>query len=55
MRTATSEELYIYSILCCVHFLFTLIYGSYFMCVNDNGYNFLGSVCDVKHWRLLLP
>lgn len=47
-----------YSILCCIHFLFTLMYGSYFMCVNDNGYNFLGSMsamCDVKPWRLLLP
>lgn len=27
----------LYSVLCCVHFLFTLIYGSYFMCVNNNG------------------
>ena len=36
----------------------TLMYGSYFMCVNKNGYNFLGSMsamCNVKPWRVLLP
>ena len=34
-----------------------LMYGSYFMCVNKNGYSFIGSMsamCDVKPWRVLL-
>ena len=33
------------------------MYGSYFMCVNKNGYNFLGSMsamCDVKPLRVRL-